>query len=111
MHNFQGHSQPFCGPKYASFSALPWLALIPLIYYTTLKTGIGKWTASKCTGLFVRSIHNFYNSFKFVQIRHPSLETALECYKVFLLKLEEQRQPHTRNSPTLTLSAVSSAML
>ncbi len=61
--------------------------------------------------IFVLSIHNFYNFFKCLQTRQPSLETAFECNKVFLLKLEEQRQSHTLNCPTITLSVVSSAGL
>lgn len=56
----------------------------------------------KCT---VFSVHSLYNSFKDLQIRRPSLETAFDCNKICLLKLEEQRQPHTLNCPTITLSA------
>lgn len=49
-------------------------------------------------------------TFKRVQIRHPHLEN--HSNKVSLLKLGEQRQPHTRNCPTITLSlsVVSSAV-
>lgn len=56
-----------------------------------------------CTVFFVQSIHNFYNSVKRLQIRHPRLEISFGCSKVFLLKREEQRQPHALNCPTVTL--------
>lgn len=87
------------------------IILITFVYYTTLKIGVSKWKPSKCTSFFVQSIHDFYNSFKRLQTRHPSLEIAFEHNKVFLLKLEEQRQPHTLNCPTITLSVVISAGL
>lgn len=76
-------------------------ALILFVYYTACKIGVCK-CKDKCTVVFV---HNVYNSFKHLQIRRPSLETAFDCNKICLLKLEEQRQPHTLNCPTITLSA------
>lgn len=53
----------------------------------------------------------FYCSFKSLQIKKPSFEITLECNKDFLLKPEEQRQLHTLNCSTVTLSVVSSAVL
>lgn len=79
------------------------LPLIPFVCYTNLKIGICREKPSKSISFFVQSVH-FYNSFKRSQIGLPSLETAFEHSKVFLLKLEEQRQPHTLNCSTITLS-------
>lgn len=59
----------------------------------------------------MRSLNNVLQRFQELAKKQLGFEITLECNKDFLLKPEEQRQLHTLNCATITLSVVSSAVL